>query len=194
MRLLTAFTLLICSFYSFAQEAEGINWMTWDEMIAQREKDEVKKKVFIDFTTGWCGWCKKMDATTFKDPNIINYMNQKYYPVKFDAETRDTIEFNGHTFTNSDPSFVKSSPNARGKTHWFAYSILDGATSYPSYVILDEQLTRLTIYPGYKTQEDLIGILVFFASDQYKYYHNYLNKIWNQSLQESQKEAKADGK
>lgn len=168
------------SFSTWAQEE--IRWMTWDEMVAQREKDEVKKKVFIDFTTGWCGWCKKMDATTFMDPSIIQYMNEKYYPVKFDAETRDTIEFNGHSFTNSEPSFIKSAPNARGKTHWFAYSILDGAMSYPSYVLLDENLTRLSIYPGYKSQEELIGILVFFASNQYKYYHNYLNNIWNQSL------------
>ncbi|MCB9188013.1 MAG: thioredoxin family protein [Flavobacteriales bacterium] len=182
MRKFIAFTLLFISFTSsYAQEE--INWMTWDEMIQQREKDSTnKKKVFIDFTTGWCGWCKKMDATTFKDPSVIQYMNSNYYPVKFDAETRDTIEFNGHTFTNSDPAFVKSSPTARGRTHWFAYSILDGATSYPSYVVLDENLTRLSIYPGYKTQEELIGILVFFATDQYKYYHNYLNKIWNESL------------
>lgn len=182
MRKFIAFTLLFISFTSsYAQEE--INWMTWDEMIQQREKDSTnKKKVFIDFTTGWCGWCKKMDATTFKDPSVVQYMNSNYYPVKFDAETRDTIEFNGHTFTNSDPAFVKSSPTARGRTHWFAYSILDGATSYPSYVILDENLTRLSIYPGYKTQEELIGILVFFATDQYKYYHNYLNKIWNESL------------
>jgi thioredoxin-related protein len=178
---LTLLLLGMLSLTTFAQEE--INWMTWDEMIAQREQDEVKKRVFIDFTTGWCGWCKKMDATTFKDPSIVQYMNEKYYAVKFDAETRDTIEFNGHTFVNSDPSFVKTAPNARGRTHWFAYSLLDGAMSYPSYAILDENLTRLVIYPGYKTQEDLMGILIFFATEQYKYYHNYLNKLWNQSLQ-----------
>lgn len=189
-QLLALFIIVSSLATSFAQDE--IHWMTWDEMIAQRDKDEVKKKVFIDFTTGWCGWCKKMDATTFKDPNIIQYMNDKYYPVKFDAETRDTIIFNGHTFTNSDPAFVKSAPNARGKTHWFAYSILDGAMSYPSYVLLDENLTRLSIYPGYKSQEDLIGILVFFASDQYKYYYNYLNKTWNESLKQTQ-EAKGNG-
>lgn len=176
-------TILLASFQGFTQEE--INWMTWDEMVAQRETDEVKKKVFIDFTTGWCGWCKKMDATTFADQSIVDYMNANYYAVKFDAETRDTIVFNGHEFTNSDPSFIKSAPNARGKTHWFAYSILDGATSYPSYVLLDENLTRLTIYPGYKTVEDLIGILVFFSTDQYKYYHNYLNKIWNEAIKSS---------
>lgn len=189
MKTLIAILFLTLSALSFYSQEE-INWMTWDEMIAQREKDSAnKKKVFIDFTTGWCGWCKKMDATTFQDQSVVQYMNANYYAVKFDAETRDTIEFNGHTFINSDPAFIKSSPTARGRTHWFAYSILDGATSYPSYVLLDENLTRLSIYPGYKTQEELIGILVFFATDQYKYYHNYLNKIWNESLQKQENPA-----
>ena len=167
--------------------------MTWDEMISQRESDSIKKKVFIDFTTGWCGWCKKMDKTTFIDPSVVSYMNQKYYAVKFDAETRDTIVYNGHTFTNSSPDFVKTSPRARGKVHWLAYSMLDGKTSYPSYSILDENMVRLTIYPGYKSQEDMLGILIFFASNQYQYYHNYLNGMWNK-MQNEQNSKNQGGK
>ena len=61
-----------------------------------------------------------MDLSTFKDPLIVNYINNKYYPVKFNGETKDTIIFNQHQFINSDPSYIKSSPNARGKAHWFA--------------------------------------------------------------------------
>merc|ERR1711991_317837 len=100
--------------------------VSWDDMISKRKTDSVPKKVFIDLYTSWCGWCKRMDATTFKQKAIVEYMNQKYYAVKFDAETRDTVNFNGHTFTNSDPSFVKRAGNGRGKPHWFAHSILDG--------------------------------------------------------------------
>lgn len=174
-------TLLCSNLYG----QEKINWLSWDDMISLREKDSIKKKVFIDFYTGWCGWCKKMDASTFSDPTIVNYMNSKYYAVKFDAETKDTINFNGHQFINTDPSFVKGSPKSRGKTHWFAQSILDGQLSYPSYVILDENLTRLMIYKGFKDTENLLGILIFFASEQYKYYHNYLNSLWQSSLKKS---------
>ena len=156
--------------------------MSLDEMVQQRESDSIKKKVFIDLYTGWCGWCKRMDGTTFSEPTIANYMNSKYYCVKFDAETKDTILFNGHKFINSDPNFTKSNSKSRGKTHWFAHSILDGKLSYPSYVILDENLTRLMIYKGFKDTEKLLGILLFFATDQYKFYNNYLNETWNKSL------------
>ncbi|MBG16478.1 MAG: thioredoxin [Crocinitomicaceae bacterium] len=166
----------------FSYSQEKINWINWDQMIQERENDSIKKKVFIDLFTSWCGWCKRMDGTTFSDRTIVNYMNSKYYCVKFDAETKDTIVFNGHQFINSDPSFVKSTNSSRGKSHWFAHSILDGKLSYPSYVILDENLTRLMIYKGFKDTEKLLGILLFFASDQYKYYNNYLNEAWNKSL------------
>jgi len=182
--------LLFLPYLGFSQDK--INWMTWDEMTAQRDQDSVKKKIFMDFTTGWCGWCKKMDATTFADKDVIQYMNKNYYAVKFDAETRDTIIFNDHIFTNSQPEFVKASERSRGKIHWFAYTMLDGKASFPSYTILDEKFTRLVIYPGYKGKEDLMGILIFFATNQYAQYHNYLNGLWNAALK--QEKAKTEGK
>jgi thioredoxin-related protein len=176
------FLTYFLSIFTFSIAQEKINWISWEEMVEKRAADSLKKKVFIDMYTGWCGWCKKMDASTFRDPNIVKYMNQNYYSVKFDAESRDTINFNNHQFINTDPNFVKSSPNSRGKTHWFAHSLLDGSLSYPSYVILDENLSRLMIYKGYKDNENLFGILLFFSTDQHKYYHNYLNETWQKSL------------
>lgn len=168
--------------YSFNLKAQdNINWISWDTMIEIRKKDTIKKKVFMDLYTPWCGWCKRMDLSTFKDPLIINYINNKYYPVKFNGETRDTIIFNEHQFINSDPNYVNKNPKARGKAHWFAHSILDGKLSYPSYVILDENMVRLMIYNGYKKVDELLGILLFFGSDQYKYYHNHLNQQWVKS-------------
>ena len=91
-----------------------------------------------------------MDATTFSDPVIVNYIKNNFYTVKFDGETKDTIVFNNHNFYNSDPNYKKTNPKMRGKPHWFAHSILDGKLSYPSYVLLDENLIRLMIYQGYK--------------------------------------------
>ena len=175
--------ILILPLLTYSQDQ--INWMNWDQMMAKRQSDSIPKKVFIDLYTGWCGWCKRMDATTFKQKAIVDYMNQKYYAVKFDAETRDTVNFNGIQFVNSDPLFKKRAINSRGKPHWFAHSILDGKLSYPSYALLDENLIRLAIYNGFKQQEELIGILFLFGSDQHKYYHNLLYKQWNESNQKN---------
>ena len=158
-----------------------INWISWDNMIKQRDSDSIKKKVFIDFYTSWCGWCKRMDATTFSDPVIMNYIKNNFYTVKFDGESKDTIVFNDHNFYNSDPSYIKPNRSSRGKAHWFAHSILDGNLSYPSYVLLDQNLTRLMVYQGFKQVDEMLGILLFFGNNQYKYYHNHLNSQWNSS-------------
>ena len=93
-------TLLLISFLT-GNSQNNINWISWDTMIQQRASDSVKKKVFIDLYTNWCGWCKRMDATTFSDPVIVNYINKNFYTVKFDGETKDTIVFNNHNFYNS---------------------------------------------------------------------------------------------
>ena len=171
--------VIFCASVALGQDSE-IKWITWDEAIARSKEDSVPKKMFIDFYTGWCGWCKRMDATTFKDKNVVTYMNANYYPVKFDAETTDTIVFNGNSFINSEPGYKKSTPNSRGKVHYMAYTLLDGKLSYPSYAILDEKQTRLMIYQGAKPADQMMGILVFFATDQFKFYHNYLYGQWNQ--------------
>ena len=154
-----AIVILFISSFLNGNTQNNINWISWDTMIKQRASDSVKKKVFIDLYTNWCGWCKRMDATTFSDPVIVNYIINNYYTVKFDGETKDTIVFNNHNCYNSDPSFKKSNPNSRGKAHWFAHSILDGKLSYPSYVLLDENLIRLMVYQGYKQVDEMLGIL-----------------------------------
>ena len=174
--------IILSLFHSLNLRAQNdINWISWDQMIELRNEDSIKKKVFIDLYTPWCGWCKRMDLSTFKDPIIINYLNSKFYAVKFNGETKDTITFNNHKFYNSDPLYVKKTEKSRGKAHWFAHSILDGKLSYPSYVVLDENLVRLMVYNGYKKVDEMLGILLFFGANQYKYYHNHLNEQWVKS-------------
>src|SRR4051812_22903851 len=72
-------------------QADAIHWMSITDAYHKSVSDTVKKKVFIDVYTQWCGWCKRMDASTFEDPSVVAYMNTHFYPVKLDAEVKDTI-------------------------------------------------------------------------------------------------------
>ncbi len=137
--------------------AGPINWMTWDEAVKANEKDG--KKIFIDFYTDWCGWCKRMDATTFSDEKIAKYINENFYPVKFDAEQKEDIVFKGSTF-----SFK---PGGRRGVHMLAAELLNGRLGYPSYVYLTPTYERILISPGYKQVPDLQKELKFIAEDHY---------------------------
>ena len=149
------FTLLVpvlISVSSFAQSK--VNWMSWNEAVTA--STESPKMIFVDTYTDWCGWCKKMDASTFSDPVISKYMNENYYSVKMDAEMKDTIDFNGYQFVNPNP-------NGRRSTHQLAASLLDNKLSYPSFVILTPKFERMQILPGYKSAKDFEPIIRYFV-------------------------------
>ena len=162
--LIFIFSLFFCSKITFAQnEDEKIKWYSFEEAVELNKTNP--KKLFIDLYTDWCGWCKKMDATTFSDPMIVEYMNENYYPVKFDAESTKPITFN-------DQEFVNENPNGRRSSHELAKTLLRGKMSYPSYVFLNKKNELITVVPGYLSAAKFEPILHYFGEDA------YLSKEW----------------
>lgn len=140
-----------------AQESnQKIHWMGFEEAVKKNET--TKKKIFIDIYTHWCGWCKRMDAGTFMVDSIANYMNEKFYAVKLDAETTDSIHFKDKVF-GYRPEY---------KSNEFAVSLLNGQMSYPTFVFLDENVNMLSPLPGYQTPEQLAPVLKFYGENIYK--------------------------
>ena len=63
--------------------------LTFDE--ACKEAEARSKVVMIDFYTTWCGPCKKLDATTWKDTGVIHWLNKNTVPLKLDAEVHTEL-------------------------------------------------------------------------------------------------------
>ena len=76
--------------------AQKINWISIEELETAQANEP--RKVLIDVYTAWCGWCKKMDKTTFVDKDLVNYVNDNYYCVKFDGEDKNIIKYRGFEF------------------------------------------------------------------------------------------------
>jgi thioredoxin-related protein len=133
-----------------------IKWMDFESAVALGEKQP--KKLFIDVYTHWCGWCKKMDASTFLNDTVANYINTNFYAVKLDAETKDTLHFRGTQFVYV-PEF---------KSNELAVSLLNKQMGYPSYVFLDEKFGMLKVVPGFLPTETMMPVLKFYAEDNYK--------------------------
>ena len=151
-------TLAIIASFGFCN-AQTINWMTFQEAVELNRT--APKKIFIDMYTDWCGWCKRMDQTTFQNPEVISYMNENYYAVKFDAERNDTIVFGGYTYVN------EGGMNGRKGTHQLAAALLQGRLSYPSYVFMNEKNQVLTVAPGYMDASQFLPVLKYIGTDAY---------------------------
>ena len=122
--------LLASSASLFAQGA-AINWISVNDLEAAQAKEP--RKVMIDVYTKWCGPCKMMMRNTFTNGDVISYINEHYYAVKFDAEGPDPVEFKGKTFSN--PSYV---PNKPGRNGVHELSRAFQVRAYPTIVYLDE--------------------------------------------------------
>jgi thioredoxin-related protein len=139
-------------------EESTVKWMTFEEAV-ERSKTE-KRKIFIDVYTDWCGWCKVMDKKTFSDPNVAKLLNEKFYPVKFNAEQTGDVQFNGTTF-----KFVGE--GGRG-VHQLAAALLSNKLSYPTVVFLDENFRIVHPLAGFHDAPQFHKIAQFIGEDYYK--------------------------
>jgi thioredoxin-related protein len=153
--------LLILLVTSSAMTAQKIDWMTMDEALAAQEG--APRKIFMDVYTVWCGPCKLLDKNTFSNIDVITYINENYYAVKFNAEGKEPITFEGFTYTN--PNY-KEGRRGRNATHFFADALkLQG---YPSLVFFENDGSLIQAIAGYKTPEELELFLKMIATDAYK--------------------------
>ena len=152
--------LLIAAMARIPGSSEGgvVKWMTFEEAI-KKSKSE-KRPIFIDVYTDWCGWCKVMDKNTFNDREVSRLLNEKFYAVKFNAEQREDVVFDGHTF-----KFV---PSGRSGYHELAAALLNNQLSYPTVVFLDEEFKMIQPLAGYRKAPEFHIIAQFIGEGHYK--------------------------
>ena len=152
-KILNLIIIVLLSINSFSQEKVEPSPILWYNIEQAMEMTkENPKPIIIDVYTDWCGWCVKMMRTTFASPNIANYINTNFYPVRFDAETKDTITYKGKQYVN------------QGKTHDLAIELLDKRLSYPTIIFLDKTGKKFNI-PGYLSVKDIEPLLIYFVEN-----------------------------
>jgi len=153
--------LLIFLFsFAFSLNSQAkVNWLSWSEALELNQKE--KKKIMVDIYTPWCGWCKKMEKTTFSTPNIADYVNENYYAVKFNAEQKEDIIFNNKLY-----KYIGNF--GRRGYHELAFEIMRGKMSYPTVVFIDENQNVIQPIPGFQNAKNFEMIMTYFAENFYK--------------------------
>ena len=139
-------TVLITASFVLPEEEvkkeQGINWVTIEE--AQELTQQEPRKIIMDIYTDWCGWCKKMDKTTFSDEKVVAYVNENFYAVKFNAEADKTFSFKGQEFTN--PEFTRALR----------------VGGYPTTVFFSEDFGKFQPVSGYRKAGEFLKMLETF--------------------------------
>ena len=143
-------------------KAQEINWMSLEEAVKAQVNHP--KKIMMDVYTNWCGPCKMLDKNTFQNPDVVKYVNDNYYAVKFNAEGNEEINYKDQDFKN--PSYDAAKSNSRNAQHQLAGAL--NITAYPTIVFFDENGDTLVPLPGYKTPPQLELYLKLFLNDGHK--------------------------
>ena len=113
------------------------------------------RPVFVFIHTKWCKFCAAMEQTSFKDKLNIETLNDKYYCVFFDAETKRDILFSNHLFK------FKATGNNTG-SHQLAEQLAfnDGQIAYPTICVLNPKKEIIFQHSSYLLTRELRQILV----------------------------------
>jgi len=124
-----SFVLVFILNFSFSY-AQGIEFFkgSWEEVTIKAKAE--KKQIFVDVYTDWCGPCKKLDVTTFKDEELGAFFNEHFIAFKIEAE---------------------KSPDKS-----LAYAF--GIGGYPVMIFLDENGIQKIQARGFKHPEALLAI------------------------------------
>ncbi|MBF0467919.1 MAG: thioredoxin fold domain-containing protein [Desulfamplus sp.] len=114
----------------------GIDWKSYDKGIIIAK--EQNKKVFLYFHAQWCGYCRQMEASTFQDKPVIDYINANFIAIKVDSDIEKKV---------AESYSVRGLP-----TTWFLKSDSD----------------KLSNMPGYIDSKRLLSILKYVNTESYE--------------------------
>ncbi|MDR6845108.1 DUF255 domain-containing protein [Flavobacterium granuli] len=121
---------------------------------AEKMSKENPKPFVIYIHTSWCNYCKMMENSTFKNPEIINLLNNNYYFISLDAESKEDIHFNNHTF-----EFKPKGQNTGIHELATALATINSQVIYPTITILESDFSIVFQKHSFLNNKQLIAIL-----------------------------------
>jgi thioredoxin-related protein len=90
--------------------AQDVAWRH-DYAAARKEATETGRPLLLDCGYDGCVWCRKLDATTFRDPAFAKALSERFVPVKIDAQRDEWVV--RALGVESYPTLVLASPEGK---------------------------------------------------------------------------------
>ena len=122
-------SLLIMTSASSVKVTTGIEFDQMTLAEAKALSAKTGKLIFIDCYTDWCGTCKRMAATSFKDPAVGKLYNDNFINLKIEMEK-----------------------NPEGRDLAASYKV----RAYPTLLIIDGKGNLIRQVVGMQTKDGLV--------------------------------------
>ncbi len=141
-----------------AIEAALLPWAALNAETFARARAE-GRIVLIDGSAEWCHWCHVMDATTYRDPEVLKLLADRFLPVKVDIDERPDFEERYHDW--GWPATVLMTANAEEISKFRGYmaparflDVLRAAVASPA-PMSDGSAKATAMQPGPLTEGQL---------------------------------------
>ncbi len=144
--------ILLIFFWAIPSSFAQLKTYTFEE--AEKLAKETPKPFVVFINASWCNFCKMMENSTLKNPEIITILNTDFYFISLDAESKNDIHFNNHTFKFS------TNGNNTG-LHELAISLgtINSQLIYPTTTILGSDYSILFQKHSFIKAEELLVVL-----------------------------------
>ena len=142
---LVLFILIFSIHFTYSQK---VNWVSFEQAVELQKTNP--KNIMMDVYTEWCGPCKMMDKNTFANRDVLNYINENFYAVKFNGEGNEKINFFDQEFTN--PEFIDRR-KGRNSTHQLTKFLQ--VDVYPTIIFFSEEGDPIIPVKGYLNPREI---------------------------------------
>lgn len=144
--------ILLIFFWAIPSGFAQLKTYTFEE--AEKLSKENPKPFVVFIHTSWCAYCRMMENSTFKNPEIITLLNDNYYFIALDAENKDDIHFNNYTF-----QFKPNGQNTGIHELATVLATINSQVIYPTVTILESDCSLVFQKHSFLSGKELIAIL-----------------------------------
>ena len=132
-------------FVGRAQEGVKFEDLTFEQAV--KKSKEEKKLVFMDCYTQWCGACKGMLNTVFREKEAGDFFNSRFICLKCDMEVSEGVELAKRFGVKGFPTFLLIRPDGTEQ-----HRILGGSSSLKDFIAWVEMGARKETSLDYLTK------------------------------------------
>lgn len=128
-------------------DSSAVHWLSYKQALNLAKVQ--KKLIFVDMYADWCVPCRIMDANVYGDSSVAKVLNERFIPVKLDADSQEKIVCDG-----------------KKKTVQKCYSDVWELKALPSFVLVAPKGMSILTVTQSMTVEDMLYLLNQFLSKE----------------------------